>query len=172
MSEGFGVGKIKPTAELAALAIRGAAATATGVVDTAVIRYTAAMVTDNGGSFTLVEAANEGSTFTCVRSGIWSLELFGGLAAAAILDLGISVNAAASGALDGSPTDFAAVDAGAGSMGYQAVAGQEVVGDLGRIYCARTLYLSVGDVLRFCATAGVALAANNSRLFLTPLMLD
>lgn len=174
MNEGIGIGQVNPNAKNNALAVTCAGATAVGSTDTVVVRYTAAMVTDPGGCFGLAEAAATGSIFTVRRSGLYCLEAFAGLAAGGALALGISLNAAAAGALTGPPLDFAAVDAGAGSEGVIAcavdnsAAGEDTV----RLFCSRTLYLSVGDTLRILVTAGVTLDAANSRAFFTPLALD
>jgi hypothetical protein len=143
-----------------------------GSTDTAIIRYTAAMVTDPANAFTLVETAANGSIFTCVRGGLWDIELFGGLAAGGALDIGISLNAAAAGALTGPPADFVAVDAGAGTMGYIGVAGDLLATAVSDLYVRRLQRLLPGDIIRFGATAAVTLDADNSRFFMTPVLLD
>lgn len=148
----------------------GVGATATGVVDTAIVRYTAAMVTDASGAFTLVEDANTGSAFTCVRGGTWMVELFGALAGAGVLDIGISLDAADAGAMTGSPLDFVAVDAAAGTMGYVGVAGDILATAISDLQVSRVLSLIPGSVIRFGATAGVVLDADNSRFFMTQIL--
>lgn len=172
MNEGLGVGQVNPIRANTSAIVTGAGATAMGSTDTAIIRYTAAMVTDVAGSFILVEAAASGSIFTCVRGGLWMIELFGALAGAGALDLGISLNAAGAGALTGSPLDFVAVDAGAGTMGYIGVAGDLLATATSDVQVSRLVRLVPGDVIRFGATAAVTLDADNSRFFMTPILLD
>jgi len=125
------------------------------------------MVTDASGAFTLAEAAATGSIFTCVRGGYWVIDMFGALAGAGALDIGISLNAAAAGALTGPPSDFVAVDAGAGSEGIVACAGDLLATATSDVSVHRTLRLVPGDVIRFMATAGVTLDADNSRVFMS-----
>lgn len=149
------------------IALRGAGATAVGSTDTAVILWPT--VTDASGAFTHTSAAATGSILTCVRGGVYSIELFAALAAAGDLNVGISLNAAAAGALTGSPIDFVAADAAAGTEGVIAVGGMVAAGaaDLPLCWCKRSaVRLVPGDTLRFLATAGVTLDANNSRFFM------
>jgi len=170
--QGTGVGQVNDNRTNAGLVVTGTGATAMGGTDTAVIRYTAANVTDPGGAFTLVEGAAAGSVLTCVFGGLWEIELYGALVGAGALDIGISLNAAALGALTGSPSDFVAVDAGAGSMGVRACAGDLLVTAVSDLSLKVSLYLTPGDVIRFLATAAVTLDADNSRFFMTPIALD
>jgi hypothetical protein len=143
-----------------------------GSTDTAVMRYTAVNVTIGAGAWTLVETAANGSVLTCAKGGWWMVELFAALAGAGGLDIGISRNAAAAGALTGPPADFAAVDAGAGSMGVIACSGDLAGTASAGHFCSRLQRFEVGDTLRFLATAAVTLDAANSRFFLNPVLLD
>jgi hypothetical protein len=146
--------------------LRGAGATAVGSADTAVILWPS--VTDATGAFTHTSAATTGSILTCVRPGVYSIELFAALALAGDLNVGLSLNAVGAGALTGSPADFLAADAGAGSEGIIAVGGMvaAAAADLPLCYCKRIIRIVPGDVLRFMATAAVTLDADNSRFFM------
>jgi hypothetical protein len=107
-----------------------------------------------------------------VRGGLWCIELFGALAGAGLLNIGLSLNAAGAGALTGAPSDFVTTDAGAGSMGWIGIGGSLLATANSDNYLSRTVRLVPGDVLRFAATVGVTLDADNSRFFLTPIILD
>ena len=140
------------------LSARGAAATALGAADTAVILWPS--FTDSSGIFTHASAAGTGSIFTVVRPGIYRVTLFAALAAAGDLDIGLSLNAPAA-SLTVSPVDFAT----AGVIGVEGFL-SATAADLPLCGCSRTLRLAQGDVLRTLATVGVTLDANNSRLFI------
>lgn len=149
------------------LTARGTAATAMGSTDTAVVLWPA--FSDPSGAFVHTSTAATGSIFTVTRPGIWRIDFFAALAGAGDLNIGLSLNAAAAGAITTSPTDFAVVDAGAGTEGVIGVQGEVAngAGD-GPILChvGRTIRLVPGDTLRCLATAAVTLDANNTRLFL------
>lgn len=147
------------------LAARGAAATAVGTTDTAVVLWPS--VTDSSGIFEQASAAATGSIFTVVRPGIYRIDFYAALATAEDLNIGLSLNASASNALTGSPVDFAAADAGLQSEGIIAVGGMvaAAAADLPLCHCGRTVRLMQGDTLRFMATAEVTLDADNSRFF-------
>ncbi len=147
--------------------VLGVGATALGAVDTAIIRYTAANITDASGAFTVVEDANTGCALTCVRPGVWAIELYAGINGAALLNIGISLNAADAGAMSGPPIDFVAVDGAAGSMGYIAVGGDLLATSILKSQVSRIIRLVPGDIIRFGATVGVTLDADNSRFFMT-----
>jgi hypothetical protein len=136
-----------------------------GSTDTAVIRYTAAMITDAANLFTVVESAANGTIITIVRPGLYAIDMYAALAGAGALQIGISLNAAAAGALTGTPADFVAVDAGAGTEGIIACTGDTLATTVGDYYCGVVRRFAQGDVIRFMATAGVTLDADNSRVF-------
>jgi hypothetical protein len=150
--------------------VQGVGAAANGSTDTAVLRFTAANITNTQGGVTFTETAAAGTILTVVKPGIWIVSLFAALAAAGNLQIGIGLNAAAAGNITTSPTDFAVVDAGAGAMGVIALAGDtSAAAEDGPhlLSCQRTLALSQGDTLRFYATAAVTTDAANTRFFMT-----
>ena len=155
-----------PPSELQ-VSVRGTAATAVGGTDTVVVLWPS--VSDPAGVFTESSVAATGTVLTVVRPGIYRIDFFAALAAAGDLNIALSLNAAAAGALTTTPTDFLVVDAGAGTEGVIALQGEvsNGAGD-GPVLChaGRTIRLVVGDTLRCLVTAGVTLDANNTRLFI------
>ena len=170
-NQGQGVGQENQSLSNAAAVVSGIDATALGSTDTSIIRYTAANVTDASGAFTLTEDATLGSDFECVRPGLWCIELFGAIAGAALLNLGISLNAAA-GVRSGAPSDFVTTGGGGIDMGWVGIAGNLLATSIMDIYLCRHSWLVPGDVIRFAATVGVTLDADNSRFFMTPIILN
>lgn len=174
MGEQLSVGKVGPAGEFDVTRTFGVGAAANGAVDTAVLRFTAANITNAAGAFTVAEDGNLGTVLTNVLSGYWCIRLYAALVGAGNLQIGIGLNAAAAGNITTSPTTFAVVDAGAGTMGVQALAGDTNIAADGPhlLWCLVYLRLAPGDILRFYATAAVTTNADNTRFFCDPIWLD
>ena len=151
------------------ITVSATAGTATGSTDTIVVIFTT--ITDPANAFVSSASATLGSAFGCLRPGIWRVDFFAALAAAGDLNIGISLNAARTGAMTTSPTTFAVVDAGGGTEGIIGLSGflSATAADLPLLQCSRTLRLAQFDALRFVVTAGVTLDTANLRVFMTKL---